>query len=64
MRSIRPIPRSALPDGTYDEPELICNVQFERTQRVSDDDHRSADAGGGTVFVDAVNSIGAFDVVA
>jgi len=74
MRSIRPIPRSALPDtmtvraplpdGTYDEPELICNVRFERTQKVSDDAHRSADAGGGTVFVDAVNSIGAFEVKA
>ena len=73
MRSIRPIPRSALPDtmtvrvplpdGTYEEPVLICNVRFERTQRVSDDNHRSSDAGGGTVFVDAVNSIGAFEVV-
>ena len=74
MKSIRPIPRAALPDvmtvraplpdGTYDEPELICNVRFERTQSVSDDYHRSADAGAGTVFVDAVNSIEAFDVPA
>lgn len=74
MRSIRPIPRSALPDvmtvrtplpdGTFDEPQIIANVRFERTQKVSDDDHRSADAGGGTVFVDAVNSIGAFEVTA
>lgn len=74
MRSIRPIPRSALPDvmtvrtplpdGTFDEPQIIANVRFERTQKVSDDDHRSADAGGGTVFVDAVNSIGAFEVAA
>ena len=70
----RPIPRAALPDtmtvreplpdGTYGEPELICYVRFERTQRVSDDDHRSADAGGGTVFVDAANSVGAFEVQA
>ncbi len=74
MRSIRPIPRSALPDvmtvrtpledGTYSEPQLICNVRFERTQKVLDDEHRSADAGSGTVFVDAMNSIGAFEVVA
>lgn len=74
MRSIRPIPRSALPDtmtvraplagGGFEEPEIIVGVRFERTQRVSDDDHRSADAGGGTVFVDAVNSIGAFEVAA
>ena len=74
MRSIRPIPRSALPDvmtvrtpladGTFEEPQIIANVRFERTQKVSDDDHRSADAGQGTVFVDAVNSIGVFDVPA
>ena len=74
MRSIRPIPRSALPDvmtvrtpladGTFEEPQIIANVRFERTQKVSGDDHRSADAGQGTVFVDAVNSIGAVDVPA
>ncbi len=74
MRSMRPIPRSALPDvmtvrleqedGSYGEPQLIANVRFERTQKVSNDGHRSADAGQGTVFVDAVNSVGAFDVPA
>ena len=74
MRSVRPIPRAALPDNmtvrvpladsTFEEPVLICYVRFERTDSVSDDEHRSADAGAGTVFVDAVNSIGAFDVPA
>lgn len=74
MRSIRPIPKAALPDvmtvraplagGGLGEPEIIANVRFERTQRVTDEDHRSADAGGGTVFVDAFNSIGAFEVQA
>ena len=75
MRSMfRPIPRAALPDnmtvrvpagdGGYDEPQIICYVRFERVQKVSDDGHRSADAGGGTVFVDAVNSVGAFEVPA
>lgn len=48
----------------YGIVELFANVRFERTQKVSDDEHRSADAGQGTVFVDAVNSIGAFDVPA
>ena len=72
MRSTRPIPRSALPDtmsvrvplaeGGFDEPRLVCNVRFERAQRAVADEHRSADAGSGTVFVDAVNSIGAFEV--
>ena len=55
MRPMRPILRSALPDvmsmrvplpdGTFEEPLLICNVHFERTQKVSDDGHRSADDG-------------------
>ena len=72
MRSIRPIPRSAsldtmtvripLPDGIYDKPELICNVRFKRTQRVTDNEHGSAS--DGTVFVDAVNSAGTFEVQA
>lgn len=74
MRAFRPIPRTALPDvmtvrvpladGNYGEPRMICNVRFDRTQRTSEDEHRSADAGRGTVFVDAVNSIGAFEVAA
>ena len=70
----RPIPRAALPDtmtvrapladGSFDEPQIVAYVRFERRQRAVDDDHRSADAGGGTVFVDAVNSVGAFEVEA
>lgn len=70
----RPIPRAALPDtmtvrvplddGTFEEPQIIAYVRFERRQKVSTDDHRSADAGGGTVFIDAINSVGAFDVPA
>ena len=74
MRSIRPIPRAALPDnmtvrtplpdGGFEEPQIVCYVRFERTDSVSDDGHRSADAGAGTVFIDSVNSIGAFDIPA
>lgn len=74
MRSVRPIPRSALPDtmtvreplpdGSFGDPRIVAGVRFERAQRMSDDAHRSADAGGGTVFVDAVNSVGAFEVAA
>ena len=74
MRSVRPIPRGALPDnmtvrleladGSYGEPVIIAGVRFEETQSMTDDAHRSADAGAGTVFVDAVNSIGAFEVPA
>lgn len=74
MRGFRPIPRTALPDvmtvrrplpdGSFGEPEIVCNVRFDRTQSVSSDAHRSADAGAGTVYVDAVNSAGAFDIPA
>ena len=74
MRSVRPIPKAALPDtmtvrtplpdGGFGEPQIVVGVRFERTQSVTDDGHRSADAGAGIVFVDAVNSIGAFDVPA
>ena len=72
MRSVRPIPRSVLsdtvhiremlPDGSFGEVKLIENVRYERTQSVSTDAHRSADAGHGKVFIDAVNSSGAYEV--
>lgn len=69
---MRSIPRSALPgvmtvrtplaDGGFEELQIIANVRFERTQKASGDDHCGADAGQGTVFVDAVNYIGAIEV--
>lgn len=72
MRLFKPIPRSALPDamavrvplpdGALGEPAVIAGVRFDRRQSVSDDAHRSADAGAGVVYVDAVNSSGAFEV--
>ena len=74
MRMFRPIPKAALPDvmtvrlvlddGSFGEPAVIAGVRFDEVQSVSGDDHRSADAGAGTVFVDAVNSAGAFEVPA
>ena len=69
MRMFRPIPRAALPDtmtvrlqlddGTFGEPAVIAGVRLDEIQRESDDEHRAADGGAGTVFVDAVNSAGA-----
>jgi hypothetical protein len=55
-----------VPDGKggYGDERCIGGVRFERRQSVVDDPHRSADAGAGTVFVDAVNSAGAFEVPA
>ena len=74
MRMFRPIPRGALPDtmtvrlcaadGTFGDPVVVAGVRFEKAQSVVEDDHRSADAGAGTVFVDPVNSAGAFEVPA
>lgn len=74
MRALRPIPRRLLlddavvrvPDGRggFAEGIAITNVRFARTQNAVDDGHRSADAGVGTVYVDALNSAGAFEVPA
>jgi len=56
----------SVPDGHggFAEPVEVSPVRFEEEQSASDDAHRSADAGAGTVFVDAVNSRGAFEVPA
>lgn len=72
MGALRAIPRRLLdatmtvrvPDGAggFLEGVEVSWVRFQRVQKVSDDAHRSADAGGGIVFVDAVNSAGAFEV--
>jgi len=74
MRALRPIPARLLaedavvrvPDGVsgFSESVPISHVRFARTQKVADDDHRSVDAGAGKVYVDALNSAGAFEVPA
>ena len=74
MRYLRPIPKRLLPDdmivrpargdGTFDQTRQIRHVRFDRVESVSDEAHRTADAGAGTVFVDAVNSVGAFEIPA
>lgn len=52
-------------EGGYAEGVVVSRVQFARTQSVVDDGHRSADAGGvGKVYVDAVKSVGVFEVPA
>lgn len=74
MWGLRPIPPWLLGDsmlvsvpdgrGGFAPPVEVAPVRFEREQSACDDAHRSADAGAGTVFVDAVNSRGAFEVPA
>ncbi len=72
---LRPIPRRLLPDsctvrgrladGSYGPESPIARVRFERRQSATPGDaHRSADAGAGTLYVDAVNSVGAFEIEA
>lgn len=74
MAWLRPIPARLLTDsclvreptaaGGFGEPRAISHVRFERAQSVVSDAHRSADAGAGTLFVDAVMSAGAFEILA
>lgn len=74
MIALRPIPRRLLPDtmvvrvvkpdGTFADGVTVRNVRFERTQSVVGDVHRPVDGGAGKVYVDAINSAGAFDVPA
>ena len=71
MRMFKRIPRNVLTrtmtvstpnaDGTFAEPVPIIGVLFQRKESVSDDGHRST-AGGGVIFIDAINSKGAFEV--
>jgi len=72
MRALRPIPARLLADdavvrvpdgvGGFEDNVAISHVRFSRTQKVSDDPHRSTDAGAGKVYIDALNSAGAFEV--
>ena len=74
MRGLRPIPARLLADdavvrvpdgdGGYAEGVSVSHVRFARTQSIVEDDHRSADAGAGKVYVDALNSAGAFEIPA
>lgn len=74
MRGLRPIPLRLLaqdavvrvPDGAggFAEGVPVGRVRLALAQSVADDAHRSADAGAGTVYVDALNSTGAFEVPA
>jgi hypothetical protein len=73
MRYLRPIPRRLLPDdmlvwpsdgqGGFLEPRLVRHVRLEVVDEMVDDPHR-ASARSGRIFVDAVNSAGAFEVPA
>lgn len=55
-----------VPDGAGGllAAKMVRHVRFDRVESVVDDPHRSADGGHGTVFVDAVNSVGAFEISA
>lgn len=73
MRYLRPIPRRLLPDdmlvvpsdgqGGREAARMIRHVRLELEDAVSDETHRGS-VYSGRVFVDAVNSSGAFEVPA
>ena len=73
MRYLRPIPRRLLPDdmlvrpangqGGYGAARMVRHVRLELVDAVSDEPHRESSCSG-RVFVDAVNSQGAFEVPA
>lgn len=54
--------RVALGAGRFADPVTVGHVRFVRVQEESDDEHRDADAGAGRVYMDAVNSPGAFEI--
>lgn len=72
MRTPRPIPLELLPStarvrvpdssGGFGAVQVISNVRFERVWRASSDRHRSTDGGSGSIYIDAANSSGAFEV--
>ena len=74
MGALSAIPKRFLPDsmlvrmpdsyGDLGDAVEVSHVRFTRKQSVCGDGHRSADAGAGRVYIDAVNSTGAFEVPA
>ena len=44
------------PDGSFENPVTVNHVRFVSTQSSTDDAHRSADAGAGKVYLDAMSS--------
>lgn len=48
--------------GHYKDPVTISHVRFERAEQISKRDYALADGATGRIFVDAVNSVGAFEV--
>ena len=74
MAWLRPIParllsdsclvREPAVDGGFGEPRAISHVRFEGAQAVDANAPSSADAGAGTLFVDAGMSAGAFEIPA
>lgn len=71
MGMLRPIPRAFLgstakvralkADGSFDEAVDVAPVRFERLCEVTDDEHRR-DVVRGRIYIDAVNSAGAFEI--
>ena len=72
---LTPIPKSVMPSsvavrvpvegdygGEYGEPQTITGVRFESAASLVRSDHVLSDGAKGLLFIDAVNSLGAFEV--
>lgn len=72
---IPPIPKSLLPStmsvripkdstygGEYENPQVITHVRYDLEATISPRDYVLSDGSKGIIFVDAVNSDGAFEV--
>lgn len=75
MIALRPIPRRLLgedcsvrrrlADGSFGPAHAMRHVRFEYKQALTPKDaHRLADAGAGVLYVDAVSTVGAFELCA
>lgn len=72
---MRQIPRAALPDtmsvkvpkdgtygGEYEEPVTVSHVRFDKAVSLLNRSYVLTDGASGIVYVDAVNSDGAFEI--
>ena len=67
MRSLRPMPRRALPDSARvllagGDVRVLRHVRFDVSSALDEDDYGARRACSGCVYVDAVMTDGAFEV--
>lgn len=74
---LKPIPKSLMPDtivvrvpkdgeyrGKFEMPVGIENVRFDSTESLNPNQYAFSEGSRGLIFIDAVNSVGAFEIPA